>query len=259
MKQLNNLIFNNIQQYIDTEEVFISKSYGNFVIRGYKNSCHVLVEFLTTGYTTYFSLSNIKRGEVKDKLLPNIYGVGYVGSKYKTRINNKATPQYLLWKRMLERCYCTVKLAKNPTYVGCSVSDNFKSYEYFYEWCNAQVGFGNEGWQLDKDLLVKGNKIYSEDTCCFLPEDVNKALTRSDKTRGSSLIGVTKRGSSYYASISIRGKTKPLGSFKSETLAFEAYCKNKEEYLSVLAIQYENQIDRRAYQKLIHYKVDIHD
>ena len=141
----------------------------------------------------------------------------------------------------------------------CSVSDNFKSYEYFYEWCNAQVGFGNEGWQLDKDLLVKGNKIYSEDTCCFLPEEVNKALTRSDKTRGSSPIGVTKRGGSYYASISIRGKTKPLGSFKSETLAFEEYCKNKEEYLSLLAVQYENQIDRRVYQKLTHYKVGIHD
>lgn len=73
---------------------------------------------------------------------------------------------------------------KYPTYKDCEVSENFKSYEYFYEWCNKQIGFGNEYWQLDKDLLIKGNKVYSENTCHFIPKEINLVLTKSDKKRG---------------------------------------------------------------------------
>ena len=54
---------------------------------------------------------------------------------------------------------------KNKNCENCKCSENFKSYEYFYEWCHNQTGFGNDSWQLDKDLLVKGNKIYNEESC----------------------------------------------------------------------------------------------
>ena len=91
---------------------------------------------------------------------------------------------------MLVRCYSDTSKKKNPTYEGCEVSENFKSYEYFYDWCQKQIGFANKDWHLDKDLLVKGNKIYSESTCIFIPSEINLLLTKCTASRGEHLIGV---------------------------------------------------------------------
>ncbi|HCA4016383.1 TPA: hypothetical protein MPW60_003104, partial [Listeria monocytogenes] len=110
-----------------------------------------------------------------------------IGAKYPITINGVKTKEYVLWKGMLQRCYSDTQY---PTYEGCKCSENFKSYEYFYEWCNEQIGFSNEGWHLDKDLLVKGNKVYSENTCVFLPQEINSLLIKSTATRGKHLIGV---------------------------------------------------------------------
>ena len=74
------------------------------------------------------------------------------------------------------------------------MSDNTKTYEYYYDWSHKQIGFGNEGdenpFHLDKDLLSKGNKVYSESTCVFIPKDINLLLTKSTASRGEHLIGV---------------------------------------------------------------------
>lgn len=91
---------------------------------------------------------------------------GIIGTKYPVSEGGKDTKEYILWKGMLERCYSTTLKKKYPTYEGCEASENFKSYEYFYEWCQKQIGFANKDWQLDKDLLIKkGNKVYNESTC----------------------------------------------------------------------------------------------
>ena len=103
-----------------------------------------------------------------------VCGVGiYHKGKYASKVNYKRTKEYQTWKGMLERCYSGITQVNQPSYVGCTVSENFKNFQYFAEWCNQQIGFGNKGWQLDKDILFTGNKIYSEDNCVFVPQEVN--------------------------------------------------------------------------------------
>ena len=172
-------------------KVFKSKSSGDFKVLKYNNAKDVEIQFLKTGYETTAELGNIKKGDVKDPYSPSVCGVGVLGTKYLSTVNGVKTKEYVLWKHMLERCYSDTYKKRQPAYEGCEVCDNFKSYTYFYEWCNKQIGFANEGWQLDKDLLIKGNKVYSENTCVFIPQEVNSLLTKSNKTRGEHLIGVS--------------------------------------------------------------------
>ena len=190
-----------------------SKSSGDFKVLKYNGAKDVEIQFLKTGYEMVAQLEHIRKGSVKDPYVPSVYNIGVLGTKYASTINGVHTKEYKLWTSMLERCYSDSFKKKNPTYEGCEVSDKFKSYEYFYEWCNKQIGFGNDGngnpFHLDKDLLVKGNKVYSESTCVFLPNEINSLLTKSTASRGEHLISVSwcKKANAFVAMVN---KTKEL-------------------------------------------------
>ena len=235
---------------------------GDFKILKYNDAKNVEIQFLNTGFETVAQLGHIKNGCVKDLYSPSVYGVGIIGAKYPVSEGGIDTKDYTLWCNMLKRCYSDGFKKKRPTYEGCEVSDNFKSYEYFYEWCNQQIGFGNEGWHLDKDLLVKGNKVYSEETCIFIPKDINLLLTKRTALRGEYLIGVCwhKRDKVFVATVNKnRGKRENLGSFKTELEAFNAYKTAKETFVKEQANKWKSQIDLRAYEALMNYTVEITD
>lgn len=239
-----------------------SKSSGDFKVLKYNGSANVEIQFLKTGYEMVARLYNIKNGEVKDPYVPSVYGVGVLGTKYPSTINGVQTKEYVLWCGMLQRCYSDVYKKKYATYIDCEVSDNFKSYEYFYEWCNKQVGFGNEGWHLDKDLLVKGNKVYSESTCIFLPKEINLVLTKREALRGEYLIGVSwsNTNKAFVAQVGKnKGGSEWLGYFKTEIEAFNAYKQAKEAFVKERANKWKSQIDERAYEALMNYTVEITD
>ena len=163
---------------------------------------------------------------------------------------------------MLKRCYSTTLKKKYPTYKDCEASDNFLYYEYFYEWCNSQIGFGNQDWQLDKDLLFKGNKVYSEDSCVFIPKEINSLLTKSDKVRGKHLIGVhwCNASKAFVSRVSRnKGMQEHLGVFNTELEAFKAYKIAKEAFIKEQAEKWKSQIDTRAYNALMNYEVSIDD
>ena len=257
MKYLNNVSYKDC-----VGKVCKSLNSGNFKILKCNGAKDVEIRFLKTGYETTVHLGSIRNGKVKDPHLPSVYGVGIVGNKYPTMINGVRTKEYGLWVRMLERCYSDSFKKKNPTYIDCEVSDKFKNYEYFYEWCHNQVGFGNNGWHLDKDLLAKGNKVYSESTCVFLPSEINTILVKCTASRGEHLIGVcwSKTHKAFKAQVSKnKGRSEHLGFFNTEIEAFKAYKTVKESFVKEQANKFKSQIDDRAYNALMDYQVEITD
>ena len=239
-----------------------SKSSGDFKILKYNNNRNVEVQFLKTGYEATIELVQVKRGNVKDPYSPSVYGVGILGTKYPSTINGIHTKEYKLWQNMLVRCYSDSSKKRRPTYEGCEVSDNFKNYEYFYEWCHKQIGFSNQDWHLDKDLLVKGNKVYSENTCVFLPKEINSLLTKREASRGEHLIGVSwdKRDMAFISRVNKNtGKSEYLGYFNTELEAYNAYKTAKESFIKEQAEKWKSQIDERAYEALMNYTVETTD
>ena len=257
MKYLNDVSYKDC-----VGEVCKSKSSGDFEIVKYNNAKEVEIQFLKTGFEMVARLSHIRNGEVKDPYSPSVYGIGVVGTKYPSKVNGIQTKEYVLWVNMLKRCYNESLHLKHPTYKDCEVSDSFKSYGYFYEWCNKQIGFDNEDWHLDKDLLIKGNKVYSESTCVFIPFEINLVLTKREASRGEHLIGVywNKKASAFVAQVNKnKGKREHLGLFNTELEAFNAYKTAKEAFVKEQANQWKSEIDPRAYNTLMNYEVSSND
>ena len=186
--------------------------------------------------------------------------LGINDKKYKTSSNGVRLREYRLWMNMIERCSSEKLHERLPTYIGCEMSENFNHYSYFYEWCQDQIGF-NCGFALDKDLLIKGNKIYSEDTCLFLPRKLNQILTKSDATRGDLPVGVSfdKQKGFFDSRLRLIGRSKFLGYFSCPIEAHNAYKVEKEKHIKYMANIYRDQIDPRAYDALMEYKVEITD
>ena len=261
MKYLNDVSYKDC-----VGKVCKSKSSGDFKIVKYNDNRNVEIQFVTTGFETSAQLVHIKNGDVKDPYAASVHGVGVAGAKYPITVNGIQTKEYNLWYSMLGRCYSDSFKKQRPTYEGCQVSENFKSYEYFYEWCHSQIGFGNDGngnpFHLDKDLLIRGNKVYSESTCVFLPQEINKVLTKSASSRGEYLIGVSwhNASKSFMATVSRnKGKQEHLGLFNTELEAYNAYKTAKEAFVKEQANKFKSQIDPRAYEALMNYQVEIDD
>lgn len=171
------------------------------------------------------------------------------------------TKEYMLWCSMLQRCYSEKHLLKYPTYNGCSISENFKSFQYFANWCQSEVGFKVENYNLDKDLLLAGNKVYSEDTCVFIPRNINTFLVSRRACRGKFPVGVYLSYSRYYVAMIHEGtgKQRYIGTYSTPELAFAAYKTAKETKAKELAIQYEGLVDPRVIVALNNYVVNIDD
>lgn len=192
-----------------------------------------------------------------------VQGVGvYTKGKFVSRVDGKLTKEYSLWADMLLRCYSSKFQARHPTYVGYTVSEGFKNFQYFAEWCHNQVGFGKEGYDLDKDLLCGSKfKEYSEQTCVFVPRCINlfsfrKALQKGSCPRGVSYYKASGRFVSQGKRINRNGF---LGYFDTPEEAFYKYKESKERHAKELAFEYFDSVDERVILALSNYTVNIND
>ena len=245
---------------VNVGEVYENNVGLKFVVIEYNGCNDVKVKFVDSSYTTFSTAGNIKSGSVKDKMSPSVYGVGVVGVN-SISTNQKPHQEYVFWNSMLQRCYDLSYKLKRPTYIGCTSSNNFKYYPYFKEWCNKQVGFGNKGWCLDKDILVKGNKLYSEDTCCFVPREINSLFALSGNTRGLNPIGVqfNLEEGNYSARVSRDGKHCHIGTYETKEDAFLWYKEAKELHIKSVAKRWFGKIDQNVFNALMTYEVGILD
>jgi len=190
-----------------------------------------------------------------------VYGVGVNDWVGNVMVDGKLIREYQLWKGVLERCFTDGFKQSRPTYEGVTCSKEWLSMTTFIEDVSQMRGFGLDGWALDKDILQKGNKLYSKDTCCFVPAEVNSLLTKSDNSRGEWPVGVDfhKVSGKFRAGLRINGKTKHLGLFNTPEQAFQAYKLAKEAYIKVVAQQWQHLLDEKVFQALLDYEVNIND
>lgn len=185
-------------------------------------------------------------------------GIGIFDYKKNIHRNTLEYITYSKWYSMIKRCYNEEELRKHPSYIDCTVCDEWLYFSNFKKWFDENY---IEGYQLDKDILVKGNKVYSPETCCFVPLEINILFTKRQNQRGLYPIGVSKRGSLYLSNIQKNGLRCRIGSFNTPIEAFNAYKSAKEQYIKELAEQYfnEGKITKRVYDALMKYEVEITD
>lgn len=237
----------------------------------YKNTNDITVEFqddykakIKTNYNCFID------GIVKNPYHPSICNIGITGMKYKININGKHTKEYSVWTNLIHRSFDLKTKEEQPAYKDVTCCREWLLFENFYEWLHSQENFekwhDNDRWCIDKDILIKGNKIYSPETCCLVPNNVNVLFTKCDKARGKLPIGVCKNGSGFQAWCSNRcidtKQPNSLGTYNTPEEAFYlGYKPYKESYIKQMAkIEFDKgNITKKCYEAMMNYEVEITD
>jgi len=247
-------------------EVNLNK-YGNEMkIIEYVNNTNIVVEF-KDGYKNQVWYSQFLEGYVSNPYDRSCYDIGFLDEgEYKTKLNNKFTPHYRRWSNMMSRCYNVKTHIKQPSYIGCSVAPEWHSFQVFAKWYDDNYYWidGNK-MCLDKDILLKGNKIYSPENCVFVPERINILFVKHDEYRGNLPIGVvlhkrTVKMNNYKAMVSdINNEPLYLGVFDTINEAFLNYKIHKENVIKEVANKYKDTIPMKLYKAMYEYSVEITD
>lgn len=229
-------------------KTLISNSGEKFKIIDYINSGNCTIEFDDGVIIKNLFFNNIIKGKVRNPNSKTTFLHGYTGvGQYSPKTHPKI---FKCWSSMFQRCYREEDLEKQPNYKDVDVCAEWGNFQNFAKWYEDNWKPHMEGWHLDKDILVKENKIYSPETCCFVPNELN-ILFRKTKNKDNLPTGVSKRGNIFKATISKNGKSVYIGYFKTAQEATMAYKKERTLYLLDLAEKWKNKIDLKVYKTLI--------
>lgn len=241
-------------------QVFTNNQGEEAVLIKYESARKVMLEFKDDhSFKGYYEVGDIKNGSFKNPYNKSVCGVGYLGvGRHRATDCGVLTPAYRAWTGALTRCYSEESRHKWESYKDCTVHEDWHNFQVFAEWYSSQENFGC-GYHLDKDLLVQGNRVYSEDTCCLIPEQVNYAIAgKKSSSRGvPEGVCVDKRYNKYNSSISRFGRDVYLGFFEDAEEAHKVYRVAKKEYLIELAELFKGKISKSAYLALLNWSLDI--
>ena len=251
-----------INEELIVGKVFPTNGSVDCVVVEYGGWDSVTVEFLDENAArTTTQMSNLKRGMVANPYEKSVKGVGYLGEgSFKSKesgSSRKITLAYYIWSGMLERGYCPKLHKKHPTYIGCTVCEEWHNFQVFAKWYTSHEFYGI-GYQLDKDILVKGNKHYSPETCCLVPSTINAIFNTCEKRRGKHPLGVGFHlgKKSFYASVREENKLIHLGMFRTSEEAFDVYKERKEVLVKRLALEWEGRIEKKVFDILMFWTVE---
>lgn len=192
-----------------------------------------------------------------------IFGVGvndwlYSCHKY---VDGKkvAIKEYVLWKGVIERCYSRKLINNRPTYESVKCDPSWLSMTNFINDVSCFVGYDKaftDGWELDKDILSPEEKVYSKETCCFVPPRINTVLLSNSRSNNGLPVGVSliKKSGKFQARCRLDGVERHLGVFDTPEEASVAYKQYKKLELLRLADVYKDDIDERVYDALCNYQ-----
>lgn len=194
----------------------------------------VLVKFDNTGTIRSFQADSLKRGIFYDPYNKVYWGFGYIGvGKYDTKTHKSA---FNTWMHMIERCY-DVKSKPYNVYggIGVRVSEDWGDFQVFAEWYEANK---IEGWHMDKDFIEPLSKLYSKDTCVFIPPAVNGIFTGYHRGLKYMGVGNTKQGK-WYSQCIIDGKQQYLGVSDTWLEAKTKYLTEKRKVVNTVIQNYD--------------------
>lgn len=192
----------------------------------------------------------------KECLEPIMCGIGYRGILYE----NGRIESYLRWHDMMNRCYNEKFHERNPQYKGCTVCEEWLNYSNFKVWYDQHKIAGMK-LDLDKDILFKGNMVYSPETVAFVPHEINTLFLNGKKNRGDLPLGVnyeTSKGK-YRAQMAYLGRNKKLGTFDDVDSAFARYKQYKEDFIRKMAEQYRERIPYNVYEAMMNWVIEVDD
>lgn len=228
-------------------KVFPTTKSGNVVVLEVLPKGLALVRFYDTEEVKIVTRGGLKVGVVR--------GSGYFKastvSVNDSGRDDKKSRSYKTWSSIVQRCYNDATILTSPTYSDVFVSDEWLIYSNFKAWFDANYV---EGWHVDKDIInACASRLYSEENCAFVPQEINSLLLSCTKTYNSKLpqgVILNCTGTMYRARVSKRGKYVSLGTYPTKECAFEAYREAKVEYIRELADKWRDSLDRKVYESL---------
>ena len=262
-----------------TGEINVSNQGCIMKIIEYNDALDVIIEFQGEHrYRMHTQYGHFKKGNCKNPFYPSVFGHGYLGVDRNNKVPKISefkngrwcdTWEYSKWNRMLQRCFDSKYKEKHQTYkdVTCcnrwlcfaNFLEDFEILKQEYNWSE------DEKLNLDKDILYKGNKIYSLENCVLVPQWINSLFTKRDNDRGEYPIGVSyyKQSKKYEAYCNINGKKTSLGYYNTPEQAFNTYKIAKEQEIKRIAEECVSKgfitKDSRLYNSMMSYQIEFND
>ena len=243
---------------IQVGDKFINNQGCKAIVHEYRDHKNVVLVFQdkhNTKVTTY--ADSVRTGSFYNPMNPTVFEVGYIGvGSHKSSYNGVKNKTYSLWMNMMQRSYSKSVHEIFPTYENCSVDPIWHNFQNFAEWLENNKYYRPD-YQVDKDLIQIGNKVYSPDLCSLIPRELNMLLNTGGSLRNGLPSGIrySSKHNRYSAGFSKNGKWKNIGSYKCLKQAMTAYKIEKENYIRQIAAKYRGLVDERVIDTLEHYEV----